>query len=132
MQQLKQYPQLAEQLPQSDSLRHIMNEAEETDYRRPSAFTRPDPSRPPGFGVEYLKSKNKDDAQYSSPRPSPRPHWSQTTSTTDASQYSSTSGFRRPQPGGESETDEALPHGARPRFYQKPFRPSEEDVLFTR
>ncbi|XP_065284660.1 uncharacterized protein [Dermacentor albipictus] len=135
VQQLRQYPQLAEQLPQGENVRELVNEADE--YQRP--YTRTEPTRVPSYGVHHYGSTHKtrgERPQLLNAGAAP-PRWAQGPVANEPFKYVQPNRIRRPpppppQPPSDYEAEEGLPPGARPRYYQKPFKASEEDALFTR
>ncbi|KAL3210062.1 hypothetical protein MRX96_037409 [Rhipicephalus microplus] len=132
LQQLRQYPQLAEQLSQGENVRELGNEADE--YQRP--YTRTEPTRTPGYGVHHYGSTHKTREERPQLLNAAPPRWSQSTVSNEPFKYVQPNRIRRPPPQPQTptdyEADDALPPGARPRYYQKPFKASEEDTLFTR
>ncbi|XP_075735372.1 uncharacterized protein LOC119161449 isoform X2 [Rhipicephalus microplus] len=132
LQQLRQYPQLAEQLSQGENVRELGNEADE--YQRP--YTRTEPTRTPGYGVHHYGSTHKTREERPQLLNAAPPRWSQSTVANEPFKYVQPNRIRRPPPQPQTptdyEADDALPPGARPRYYQKPFKASEEDALFTR
>ncbi|XP_077504604.1 uncharacterized protein LOC144114620 isoform X1 [Amblyomma americanum] len=131
VQQLRQYPQLAEQLPQGEAVRELVNEAD--GYQRP--YARPEQTRPPSYGVHYSGHKTREERPHLVNSGAVPPRWAQQGPAVAAEplKYVQPNRIRRPPPPPPSdyETEEALPPGARPRYYQKPFKAPEEDALFT-